>query len=367
MTCRPLPPLVSESKRISDFSPETPIRETFTAQTTTSEKICRIANNILLVASLYEGYCWFYGLVGFFPLLTGILAARKIITVIIGLVAYPVTSTSIPGVSGNIQKKGDVDLNTLREQGFIVSKKFFYKSGTRYEAVLIGHKDTIENGKWTISALGNCMIIQDFFIEHANKSKALNSNLLLINGPAVVGSGGWPTGYQMGAGYEAGLQFLEKKIPNLTHVQMTGYSLGGGMIAEAILNHDFSSVKERGIKYMLVSDRTFGKLSSIAEYCFSFLVRPLFFFTGLELDSVKAAEKMTRLNFRHVIVQHTSEDSQGHDGAIPDSVSLAHELGEATNRQFIGSDRIFHFGPGSLPLDLQRNLHTEMDQFFKSS
>ena len=74
-------------------------------------------------------------------------------------------------------------------------------------------------------------------------------------------SSGFPTSYSIGAGQEAGLQFLENGI-GAKKIIHYGMSLGGGAQAEAILSHEF---KTEEIDYIVWTDRSFDKLSNIAS------------------------------------------------------------------------------------------------------
>jgi hypothetical protein len=182
----------------------------------------------------------------------------------------------------------------------------------------------------------------------------------------VGSSGGWPTRYQLGAGFEAGLQLLEREI-GATQIVMHGLSLGGGMMAEAILNHDFTEGMNRDIRYLSISDRTFSRLSSIAAHVVGAFVKPLFFVSGTELDGLGAAKKLSELGIRQVIIQHNSLNADGSDWVIPDSKSLAYKLHAEKglqNKVFLESPGIDHNGP--LPFDIQASLSKEINSFFQN-
>lgn len=358
--------------RVAGFSeaPNWQSLTTFKTESTTLDKVSRVINNISFVGSLYGIYalsrnpgiitsCASYVSIG--------LAARKMIATTIGYLVYPAALTSLPCCGGDrIEKEGNQQINDLRNDGFIVRKISLNKSGTRYDAIVIAHLNTMENGNWTINALGNGMVME-YFIEGLARENFTNQcNTLLINGPSVGSSTGWPTRYQMGAGFEAGLKFLERET-KATHIVMHGLSLGGGMMAEAILNHDFSEARKQGICYLSISDRTFSRLSTIAGELVGRIVKPIFYMMGMELDGIGAAKKLTQLGIQQIIIQHSSIDSDESDSVIPDHVSLARELRSKNilgRKTFLESRLISHNGP--LPNQIQESLKGHIKKFIEN-
>lgn len=297
------------------------------------------------------------------------LAGRKIASTILGYLVYPAAFTSFPYCGKEIlQKRGKRQIDELQKDGFTVRKITIQKSGTKYDALLITHFDTMKNGTWSLHAKGNAMAMEDVISATARENFANKCNTLLINGPSVSESGGWPTRYQMGAGFEAGLQLLEKEV-KATHIIMRGLSLGGGMLAEAVLQHDFTEGLKNDIRYLSISDRTFSKLSSAASEIVGKIVKPIFVCTGTELDGIEAAKKLSALNIRQIIVQHVSNDGTGSDSVIPDNVSLANELhqnyNELTDKVFLESRFIEH--NESLPDEIKQQLNDQIHLFTQDS
>lgn len=337
--------------------------ETYNAKTTSEEKICRLANNLVFGAAIYGAYSYMTQPLGLVSYAAMALASRKLASTLIGYFAYPAAFTCLPFVRGKFQIYSLRQAFLLEEQDFIVRKISIYKSGVKYNAAIIGHSKTIDNGKWTIQALGNCMAIEPFLQSLALENYKNESNTLLINGPSVSESGGWPTRYQMGAGFEAGLQLLENEI-KATHIVMKGLSLGGGMMAEAILNHDFKAGLERNIQYMSVSVCTFSRLSTIVMHIASKILGPILYVLDTELDGIGAARKLSDLKITHIIIQHSSKGSSGTDGVIPDNISLAHELHQEEdlqNKIFLESKDVDHV---ILSDDIENRLSQEINLFF---
>lgn len=141
-------------------------------------------------------------------------------------------------------------------------------------------------------------------------------------------------------------------------------------MSEAILQHDFSKGQSKEIKYLVISDRTLSRLSDIASKLISFVVKPIFYLVGMELDSVKAAKKLSQLDIKQIIVQHDLFDIKNFhqrpdDGVIPSGASLADRLQSEkglTNKVFLGSGQVSHNGP--LPRDIERKLDSETNRFF---
>ncbi len=134
-----------------------------------------------------------------------------------------------------------------------------------------------------------------------------------------------------GAGFEAGMKFLEREV-KATHIIMRGLSLGGGMMGEAILNHDFTAGMKKDIRYLFIADRSFSRLSTVAVALVGLVVQPIFYITGTEPDGVAAACKLSQLGIQQIIIQHTSERGNGSDYVIPDNASLAYELHKNPSR-----------------------------------
>ncbi|MBA3602189.1 MAG: hypothetical protein H0W50_00755 [Parachlamydiaceae bacterium] len=351
------------------FEPKWLSQSTFEAETSTSEKISRVVNMIIFTASLYSLYGYMTGgtgLLAYASYLSLGFAARKITSIAIGYMVYPAAFKSLPFLKANVVTRGKTEIQTLIGQDFIIRSISIHKSGSCYDGVLITHRDTILNGKWIINALGNDSVMEYRIIQIAKRNFAFMSNTLLINGPGVCKSGGWPTRYQMGAGFEAGIKFLEQQV-KATHIIMYGLSLGGGMMGEAILNHDFSKGMKDNIRYLSITDRSFSRLSTIADATKGKIVKSIFYITGTELDGVGAAQKLSHLGIQQIIIQHISNDATGDDGVISDSISLAYELHKNAsfeNKIFLESECINHGLP--LPKDIDDNLKILIKEFFES-
>jgi hypothetical protein len=353
----------------------------YKAETTLLDKVHRVANHLIFGAGLFGIYAFAKGGSGGFvyaSYLSLALALRKVLCTSLGYLVYPAASF-LPFRDPSLTNDEIEETRGLELDGFIVKKISLYKSGTRYDARLIAHPDLIQKGHWTIHALGNGMEMESCIQWLAKENLDNKFNTLLINGPSVSQSGGWPTPYQMGAGFEAGITFLEREV-RATHLMMCGFSLGGGMMGQAILAHDFSEGMKNNIRYLPIIDRSFSRLSTVAEALvfqtaakvvgqfagklISRIVRPIFYAIGMELDGVAAARKLSQLGIRQIIIQHNSQDGSGSDAMIPDNSSLAYELGKdliVEHKTFLESEEISHNGP--LPKEIDCRLTSEIKAF----
>jgi hypothetical protein len=281
---------------------------------------------------------------------------RKAMAIFAGYRAYDATRLD----ARPLCQAGDLAARNLREQGYIINKITLHKSGVAYSGAVCTHEQTINNGAWAIHALGVRSTWEQQLEPLCRRNHALGLNTLLVNGPSIGNSDGYPTRYQMGACYEAGLQYLERVV-NASRILMYGYSFGGATLAEGIINHDFSRGQRLRVKYMFVSDRTFDNLQHIASKTVCRLLYPLFVALGVQLDGVAAARKLANLGIRHVIIQGQNES----DEVIVDAVALAKAVKESSallsNKCFLESPQITH--RESLPEEIKNALEKEIAAF----
>ena len=91
-------------------------------------------------------------------------------------------------------------IKALKEDGFTVQKVVIIKSGVRYSATLIYHETTQYNNRWIIDALGRNGLMEKCLKEIGRGNFwAHRCNSLVINGPSLGSSKGFPTRYQLGA------------------------------------------------------------------------------------------------------------------------------------------------------------------------
>ncbi len=265
-----------------------------------------------------------------------LIVIRKVLAVIINHAVY----IAVPPSYFNKLDSKRVDLfNDLTRANFECRRVALNKSGIDYDSFVFEHEDTKGNGQWVIMAGGNGWRGEGVSQERFEKFKNLGFNILFVNGPGVSRSSGFPTSYSIGAGQEAGLQFLEKTV-KAKKMLLFGTSLGGGAQSEAILSHEFKD----DIDYLVWSDRTFDYLSNAASRMVTALAKPIFFLLGIELDGIAGARKLQTLGITHIVTQNSRAivtqnakadngvlpltgkienfDKAGSDGVIPNDASL---------------------------------------------
>ncbi len=399
----------------------------FHTHTSLLDKAGNVAQIGIFALSSYALYAYMTGGTGLLVKASYVslgLTIRKVTATAIGVLACPATIACHPILNKEVIALGNAQIAALKSKNYIVKHITLHKSGTKFDAYEISRQDLNTNGKWNIHALGNSMAMEDILEEFATLDSKDNANSLFINGPAVSKSKGWPTRYQMGAAFETGITYLEQQA-KATHIIMRGFSLGGGMLAEAILQHDFTEGMKKGIKYLSISDRTFSRLSTVADpfikpiasnigdalgngleylggrfgrFAGSYMgrarsyaeklgeltgkvsgfvvkgignhinkiVTPLCKIVDAELDGVKAARKLSQLHIRHIIIQHSSTGINGTDGVIPTTASLAYALHKElalSDKVFLESPQIHHIMP--YPNEIQTALTEQIRDFLK--
>lgn len=224
----------------------------------------------------------------------------------------------------------------LLDKGYVVRHVCLEKQGTRYSGLLIGKKETIENGNWVIQATGNCEPVEYSAEEYADNYSKIQYNTLLVNGPGVGRSQGTATPKTMGDAQQVGISFLETLV-KAKKIVLAGRSLGGAAIGQAIEQHTF----DLNIKYLVVRQMTFDRASNVCSknICpksgfLRTLVKKLVRWAGCEMDSTISSKKLADLNIKEVIVQATCEEVIGvpsthqfqTDGPIINRASLGYRL-----------------------------------------
>jgi hypothetical protein len=265
-----------------------------------------------------------------------LLVARKVLAICSGFYIYEATGLDkleLKGAQRQARK-------ALARDSLKCRKIALHRLSATYAAYRVTSKTIRNTGVWAIHAVGVKDAVEPHIETIARANAKLGINTLMVNGPQVGNSGGMPNRYHLGAAYEAALQYLEQVI-KAQRIIMHGYSFGGAMLAEAVLNHDFKRQIERGTKYMFISDRTFSDLLSIVSLRTHGLGYPLLLLLGMQLDGVAGAKKLTELGIRHLIIQGQNES----DKIIPDGVSLSKALKDndmCINRLLVTSDQIEH-------------------------
>lgn len=369
--------------------------QTFYAETTLTEKIQRFVNGMaffiagaklvsllpgVIPAMLKWGEIAFTALgassilqnptlLKLIPLVTQIIVALALIQVVRKVLAVAIWHAVYPAVfSGHQDNKRWEQFKSLANDNCDCRRIALNKSGIDYDAFAVETRSTKGNGKWVIVAGGNGWTGENSLEDCVKDFEAHGFNTLFVNGPGVGRSTGFPTSYSVGAGQEAGLQFLEKEVKAKTII-LYGTSLGGGAQSEAIQNHSF----KKEINYIVWSHVTFDKLSNVASSLVIGIAKTIFFLLGIEANGVKGARRLQELGIRHIVTQNNRDDSfkdpfndKGSDGVIHNRDSLYIGMRKAN---IIDRDRVrFYLSPnmdhnGGLPWKIQQSLHGDIQQF----
>ncbi|NGX34380.1 MAG: hypothetical protein K1060chlam1_00733 [Candidatus Anoxychlamydiales bacterium] len=283
--------------------------------------------------------------------------ARYIVQRLVMIPLYPAQSRIVRFFIRKLMPISEKDLDLFRkqiairmnEQGFLVRHVALEKNGVRYSGMLIGHKDTIANGKWALQATGNLELIEHSAENIAKIYKDFQVNTLLINGPAVGKSEGRATPESMGDAQEVGLSFLENAL-KANKIVIAGRSLGGASVGQAISKHEF----KKDVKYLVVRQMTFDRASNICGKTvrnwsprLGSFVKKVVKWSGCEMDSLAASKKLQELGIKEIIVQATQREIKSHelpkkDDFMTDGPILAHaSLGYRLIKEKVVDNKVF--------------------------
>jgi len=221
--------------------------------------------------------------------------------------------------------------------------------GNDIDAILVGKPSTLGNGRWMLVSLGN----NETYEETLEKNcfyplmTSLETNAIFFNYPCVGSSQGTPTKHAAVSAYSGALDYIEKKL-DPKEIIGYGYSLGGGIQAEALSTHTFSE----DIAYSFVYDRTFADFVSLVT---AITLKILGWLIDALNWNLQTFQKIKSIPYPQIILQcsHspyqplTKENIVENDGIFPANETLAHQLlanKKKQNKQFIGVTE-YHTSP----------------------
>lgn len=345
------------------FSPRILPSYCYTAKSTIGQKIGRFANLLFFsyacLGSFLNPKRNLYGVA--LQKIALIYTIHKVLQVTVGYLLYD--STRYCEIE--LEEKALAAHQALEGKGFEVERVNLFRCGTHYSATKITAPGA-DKHKWFLNARGINDTMEQSLEAIAERNKEEGYNTLIINGPSVGRSTGWPTPYQLGAAIEAGMQFLEENGAKL--IVVDGHSWGAGMTLEGALLHDFNLAIENKIKYLFISDRTFDtfqnvanavverfvckavancsneRLKNIAKAVIPWIANMLLMTLRFDLNCLEGAKKLNSLGIRHLIIEVDGDK----DHRIPRFVSLAkglESIKENSNRRILKSDEMTHSGP----------------------
>jgi hypothetical protein len=191
--------------------------------------------------------------------------------------------------------------------------------GCPIDVALVASNETLDSDRWSLFCNGNGTLMEAelarAFLNPASShslSKTFRSKAVFFNYPSVGLSKGYPCKQTLIKAYRAVLSYMEEGL-GAKEIICHGHSLGGGIQAEALSAHSF----KQDIRYALIFDRTFGRLSDTAASLTkrSFIGRLI---KGLqwELDTIK---NLQSLQAPQLIIQSTN---RGNYETISDQINL---------------------------------------------
>lgn len=295
-----------------------------------------------------------------------LMVVRKIIAILLVYKAYTVGKSFSPFDPRRMMEYKEAQIDKMAQEGFQIYERFFDYSNVRYSVVLIMHSDNLDNPKWILHSLGAGWEWENLITYYGKQNHQYGCNTLLVNGPGVSLSSGWPTRDQIVGAVKAGLYFLEN-IAKATHIILHGSCLGSAIASEAMLTHDFKILEERPLQYLVISHVAFSYVTTFIESVASPHYKPLIHFSGVEFDGIAAARVLSSRKIKQIVIQHISHDGQGTDGLVKDRISLATHLHKANmpHKVYLESEELIH--NRAIPHPLQEMLDSEIFQFLAST
>jgi alpha/beta superfamily hydrolase len=284
----------------------------------TGNKVWRIAQQVLFtVGCLCLCYMLMHKLGSFFeffrnyglPLVPSVLQLALFPFTLPHLIHDLIGLATVPGsvlsffVSSSWRK--EIDIEGLNEEGFKVKRFSIEVDGYTIDAMMIGRN--LASDRWMLMSGGNGEFYETLghpeygqYIQ-ANLTSfldGLKTNSILFNYAGVGASSGLPNRDIMIKAYKALLKILEEDIKAKT-IFGYGHSIGGGVQAEALKNHEF----KEGVRYLFMKSRTF---SDFADTAADVLFKPLdtlLRFVNWNFETLKCS---TELKCPELIFQTTS-------------------------------------------------------------
>jgi len=257
----------------------------------------------------------------------------------------------------------------MKKQGYAVKRFTVLVNGRNVDAILVGKREQINNGRWILYSNPNAVSFEEAVCrsEVSKRMDKLQANYLFFNYPGVGCSEGAPNQEDMVASYKAMLHILEDQV-GAKEIICWGTSIGGGVQGSALEEY---KLKE-DVKYVFVKDQTFSSIDQVPNEMLTSDLKKIkgagaviqgvnvnkkVQQSGWTLGSVASSEKLAREGKKEVIIQNTDDgnnpkkvsDITG-DGVIPKTAALASKLLESPSpspdRHYIGvqAEHTFRFG-----------------------
>lgn len=200
-------------------------------------------------------------------------------------------------------------------------------SQSKTTGLVISSTETILNRKWVLQATGAEQPIESYTRFFGHLWLARGYNTLLLQGPGAPLTEGMPSPLNLGEAQRLGIRFLETAV-QAREIVLSGLSLGGGMLGEAILHHSFLEGDDAP-RYQVIRTITFSSLrdvaSDIAGCAASGLVRLL----NCDIRNFEASKRLSELGIPETIIGCGDEYGWLSDDLLGAAASLGLKVSEA--------------------------------------
>ena len=188
------------------------------------------------------------------------------------------------------QKGREVKRITIKANGYLL------------DALILGRKENLGNGRWIVFSNGNAELYERVSEEKLKMADNLNANILLYNYASTGRSeGSLPNRQAILASHRAMLSFLEKEI-KATEIIDFAHSIGGGIQGENLKTYPLKS----GVKYVFVKHMTFATLSNLAGKLIGRVAGVAVRFLNWDYSSVESSKNLAHPEI--IIQQGNSEE-----------------------------------------------------------
>ena len=260
--------------------------------------------------------------------ITTALGLYNTVSMIVGCLIHPaaILRRSSPDELSNERR-------WLSQRGREVKRITIKANGCLLDAMILGRKENLGNGRWIVFSNGNAATYERTNERKLIMADNLNANILLYNYASTGRSeGSFPNRQAILASHRAMLSFLEEEI-KATEIIDFAQSIGGGIQGENLKTYPLKN----GVKYVFVKYMTFATLSQLVEESIGKVGAVALKGLNWEYSSVESSKA---LSHPEIIIQQSNQEKMkgGYvemtninqlsktDGVIKGEVSLAKTL-----------------------------------------
>lgn len=168
-------------------------------------------------------------------------------------------------VPASLSKIDTKELSIRSDMDWFVKRVAIEVDGLVVDGALLGRHKNIASKRWILYSNGNGEFFERNLMSSYFRALCYNldANAVVFNYPGVGASNGRTERDDLKRSYQAWLAFLEDSEKGIGAKEIIGfgYSLGGGVQADAITGHSF----KENVRYLFIKSHTFSNLSSIAK------------------------------------------------------------------------------------------------------